>query len=619
MDEKYCRRYLEKSLLIFVYNTGMGEDFMKVDEKIAKLRNLMKQKNIDIYVIPSSDSHQSEYTTEHFKSREWISGFTGSAGTVVVTMNRTVLFTDGRYFLQAEEELKGTGVELFKMAESGVLTLEEFLDSELDQGQTLGFDGKLFSHIQVEKMKSALKNKDILIDADFDLVDEIWTDRPELPTGEVFVHNTEFSGKSVTEKLKLIKDEMNKKNADYYLLNCLDAIAWTFDIRGSDIPYNPFVISYALIGQQDTRLFIDSDKLNQDTIEYLTKENVEICSYSAIEQTLKDIESDKSILLDPTKISNWCFKSISLAVKKILSEDIVENLKAIKNEVEIKNFEKCQIRDGVAMVKFLYWLDENLGKEKITEISASDKLEQIRSEGENYVSLSFETISGYKDHAAIVHYSAKKDTEYELKSEGMLLVDSGAQYLDGTTDITRTIVLGEVTDEEKRDFTLVLKGHIALSKAKFTYGTTGTQLDVLARMPLWKEGKDFKHGTGHGIGYLLSVHEGPQRISPMYSKVKLEDGMLITNEPGFYKDGEYGIRTENILLVREDYENEFGQFMKFETTTLCPINTRGIEEELLSDGEKKWLNDYHEDVYKALHPYLNREEQNWLKTQTREL
>ena len=592
---------------------------MNADNRIEQLRKLMKEKNIDAYVIPSADSHQSEYPTEHFKSRAWVSGFTGSAGTVAVTMSRAVLFTDGRYFLQAEEQLEGTDVELFKMGESGVPTLEEFLKEQLNEEETLGFDGKLFSNLEVDKIKSALNSKNISLSTEFDLIDELWTDRPELPSGEIFVHNIEFAGKSISEKLELIRTEMDEKGADYYLLSALDAVAWTLNIRGSDIPYNPVVISYAIIGQKDVRIFIDDAKLNDDTTEYLKNNNIEICGYNSIEKALKSIKIDESIYFDQSKISEWCFNSIPISVKKISGEDIVENLKAIKNEIEIENFKKSQRRDGVAMVKFLHWLDKNIGTMEITEISASDKLEELRREGDNYVSLSFETISGYKDHAAIVHYSATKDTEYKLENKGMLLLDSGAQYLDGTTDITRTIVLGEITDEEKRDFTLVLKGHIALSKAKFTYGTTGTQLDILARMPLLEDGKNFRHGTGHGIGFLLSVHEGPHRISPVYSKVKLESGMLVTNEPGFYKDGEYGIRTENIMLVREDCENEYGDFMKFETTTLCPIDLRGIEKELLNDGELKWLNDYHSDVYRSLRIHLNKQEQEWLKVQTREL
>ena len=592
---------------------------MNADNKIEQLRKLMKEKNIDAYVIPSADSHQSEYPTEHFKSRAWVSGFTGSAGTVAVTMSRAVLFTDGRYFLQAEEQLEGTDVELFKMGESGVPTLEEFLKEQLNEEETLGFDGKLFSNLEVDKIKSALNSKNISLSTEFDLIDEIWTDRPELPSGEIFVHNIEFAGKSISEKLELIRTEMDEKGADYYLLSALDAVAWTLNIRGSDIPYNPVVISYAIIGQKDARIFIDDAKLNDDTTEYLKNNNIEICGYNSIEKALKSIKIDESIYFDQSKISEWCFNSIPISVKKISGEDIVENLKAIKNEIEIENFKNSQQRDGVAMVKFLHWLDKNIGTMEITEISASDKLEELRREGDNYVSLSFETISGYKDHAAIVHYSATKDTEYKLENKGMLLLDSGAQYLDGTTDITRTIVLGEITKEEKRDFTLVLKGHIALSKAKFTYGTTGTQLDILARMPLLEDGKNFRHGTGHGIGFLLSVHEGPHRISPVYSKVKLESGMLVTNEPGFYKDGEYGIRTENIMLVREDCENEYGDFMKFETTTLCPIDLRGIEKELLNDGELKWLNDYHSDVYRSLRIHLNKQEQEWLKVQTREL
>lgn len=592
---------------------------MKIDEKIRRFRVLMKQNNIDVYVIPSSDYHQSEYTTDYFKSREWISGFTGSAGTVVVSMSEMVLFTDGRYFLQAEEELKNTEIKLFKMGEENVPSVEEYINEKLSKGDALGFDGKLFSELQVDKMKNALTSSNIEIKGNIDLFDEIWLDRPSLPKGEVCVHDISFSGKSVEEKLNLIREKMREKNVDYYLLNCLDAIAWTFNIRGEDIPYNPVVLSYALISLDGSKLFINKDKLDEGMNIYLKKSQISVYDYSDVAKELRAIKREESIYFDPSKISNWCYNSIDIGVKKIKGADIVENLKAVKNEVEIENFKNAQKRDGVAMVKFLCWLDKFIGKKEITEITASEKLEQFRMKGKNYVSLSFETIAGYRDHAAIVHYSAKRETDYKLEASGMLLVDSGAQYLDGTTDITRTIVLGDITDEEKRDATLVLKGHIALSMAKFPYGTTGTHLDILARTPLLSEGKNYNHGTGHGIGYLLSVHEGPQRISPYYSKVILKDGMLITNEPGFYKKGKYGIRTENILLVREDYENEFGVFMKFETTTLCPIDLRGIDIELLNTTEKIWLNNYHKEVYESLSPSLSEEECSWLKAHTIEI
>ncbi len=592
---------------------------MDINNRIKSLRVLMNEKNIDAYIIPSSDSHQSEYTQGHFKSREWISGFTGSAGTIVVTKERAILWTDGRYFLQAEKELESSEVELFKMGENDVPTINRYLEENLKPLQTVGFDGKLFSSREVEAMKEVFSKKDIKINIDYDLIDQIWASRPELPEGKVFIHDIKYSGISTEEKLEHIRNIMKEKNTDYYLVSSLDDIAWMFNIRGSDVNYNPVVISYALISLNGATLFIEDEKLNDEVSSYLDKNNIEVKEYFSIQEELKMLSKEKTIYFDLSKTSIWCYENIPYDMKKLNGEDIVEGLKAIKNEVEIENFKKAQVRDGIAMVKFLYWLNSNVASGNITELSASEKLEEFRSEGENYISLSFETIAGYKDHAAIVHYSADRESNYRLKAEGMLLLDSGAQYLDGTTDITRTIVLGDISNEEKREFTLVLKGHIALSSAKFLYGTTGTQLDILARTPLWKDGKDYKHGTGHGVGYLLGVHEGPQRISSVSSKIKLESGMFVTNEPGFYKKDRYGIRTENILFVREEKETEYGKFMEFETTTLCPIDLRGIDKELLDENEKKWINNYHRNVYEKLSPHLDQETNKWLKVQTRNL
>ena len=592
---------------------------MEINSRIKSLRALMHEKNIDVYIIPSSDSHQSEYTQEHFKSRQWISGFTGSAGTVVITKEKAILWTDGRYFIQAEKELEGSEVELFKMGEKDVPTINKYLRENLKEGQTLGFDGKLFSYKEAEKMKQELSKKGININVDYDLVDNIWTDRPELPKGKVFIHDIQYSGLGVDKKLKCIRDIMSEKNADYYLVSSLDDIAWMFNIRGFDILYNPVVISYALIGLKEATIFIENEKLDVELSKYLEENNIDIKGYFDIKEELGLLPVEENIYLDQSKTSVWAYENIPSDMKKLDGNDIVEGLKSIKNEIEVKNFKRAQVRDGVAMVKFLHWLESNIKDNNITELSASKKLEEFRAEGENYISLSFDTIAGYKDHGAIVHYSADKESEYKLKAEGMLLLDSGAQYLDGTTDITRTIVLGEISDEEKRDFTLVLKGHIALSRAKFLYGTTGTQLDILARTPLWEEGKDYKHGTGHGVGYLLGVHEGPQRISSVNSEIKLESGMFVTNEPGFYKRDEYGIRTENILLVREERQTEYGKFMKFETTTLCPIDLKGIDKTLLDESEKRWLNEYHKNVYEKLVPHLNKQINEWLKVQTKQI
>lgn len=592
---------------------------MDVNKKILLLRQLMNKKNIDTYIVPSSDSHQSEYTGEHFKCREWISGFTGSAGTVVITADKAILWTDGRYFIQAEEQLKNTDIDLYRMGDADVPSINKYLKDNLNKGETIGFNGKLFSIRQVEHMKDAFDEKEINLDTRYDLIDEIWKDRPELPKGKVFVHDIKYSGASVEDKLEVIRKKLHEKDVDYYLISSLDDIAWTFNIRGYDIEFNPVVISYAIIGKNKASLFIEDEKLDRDVKKHLSDNNIEIKPYEDIGYVLKELPKHSRIYFDPDKTSIWSYENISEEVRKLKGEDIIEKLKAIKNDIEIENFRKCQARDGVAMIKFLNWLDTNIGKNNITEISASKKLEEFRALGENYISLSFDTIAGYKNHAAIVHYSADKNSDYTLEDKGMLLLDSGAQYLDGTTDITRTIVLGELSDEKIRDFTLVLKGHIALSKAKFLYGTTGTHLDTLARIPLWEDGKDYKHGTGHGVGYLLSVHEGPHNISPKYNKTKLEPGMFVTNEPGFYKEGEYGIRTENILLVKEKEETEHGRFMEFETTTVCPIDLRAVDKDLLNGAEKEWLNNYHKKVYDTLSPLIDKELSEWLEEKTKEI
>lgn len=592
---------------------------MDINNRIESLRKVMKEKNIDAYIIPSSDSHQSEYTGDHFKSRQWISGFTGSSGTVLVTSDRAILWTDGRYFLQAEEELRTSQVELFKMGQNDVPSITDYLKENLFESQTVGFDGRVFSYRQVRAMERAFKAKNIKLEVQYDLIDEIWKGRPELPRGKVYIHEEKYSGKSVEEKLKVIRKAMADKNADYYLISSLDDIAWTFNIRGNDISYNPVVISYALIDLEKAILFIEDEKLDDNLRKYFKDNDIEVKPYDSIKESLQNLDDGKSIYLDLDKTSIWSYENLPRELRKINGQDIAEGLKAIKNDIEIKNFKNAQIRDGVAMVKFLHWLDENVKEGGQTESSASDKLEEFRAQGENYVSLSFETIAGYKDHAAIVHYSVTEQSDHKLEDKGMILVDSGGQYLDGTTDITRTIVLGDISDEEKTDFTLVLKGHIALDSAKFLYGSIGTHLDVLARKALWERGKDYKHGTGHGIGYLLNVHEGPQGISPVWNKNKLEAGMLVTNEPGFYKKGSHGIRTENILLVKESEETEYGRFMEFETTTFCPIDLRAIDKTLLNEEEINWINAYHKEVYNTLSPHLEDDLCEWLKIHTKDI
>lgn len=592
---------------------------LNVTERIGLLRKLMRDKGIDAYIIPSSDPHQGEYVPEHFKARAFISGFTGSAGTVVVTQDKAGLWTDGRYYIQAEKQLKGSGIVLFKAAQLNVPSYADWTFDQLSKGQCVGFDGRLFSTSMVKEMKEKFDKKNIKINKKYDLINEIWTDRPQVPDEPIYIHEVRFAGKTALEKLNEVRCEMDKMGVNYYLLSSLDDIAWLFNLRGNDIINNPVFIAFSLISMDKAWLFIDEKKVTTEVEEELKKSEIYIEDYNNIKKRLTALRKGDKILFDPNKVNIDLSDAINREVQRVNGDNITTKLKSIKNSTEIKNLRNCQVKDGVAMVKFLFWLDRNVGSGEVTEISASDMLYKYRSEQQYFKGLSFDTIAGYKDHAAMMHYKAAPETQYGLKAEGMYLVDSGGQYLDGTTDITRTIVLGRLTEEEKRDFTLVLKGHIALATAKFLYGATGSNLDVLARQPIWEAGIDYKCGTGHGVGYMLNVHEGPQNISQRPNTVILEPGMIITNEPGIYKEGKYGIRTENMMLVVSDEETEFGQFMKFESITYCPIDLDGIDAGMLTEKEKQWLNSYHKKVYDLISPHLNEDERKWLEKETREI
>ncbi|WP_252236861.1 aminopeptidase P family protein [Clostridium sp. CH2] len=591
---------------------------MRTFEKIEKLREIMKKENIDYYVVPSGDFHQSEYVAEHFKSRAYITGFTGSAGTALIGREKGILWTDGRYFIQAEQQLKDSGIELYKMRIPGWPTLHEWLMENMKSGETVSFDGRLFSANEYKEFKKIKDKKDINIVMDKDLIEEIWNDKPELPKEKVFLHDIKYCGKSAKEKIEEVRVEMKKMGAESYIISSLDDIAWLYNIRGNDVKDTPVVLAYAVVNEEKATLYIDKNKLsNEDQIK-LNNEGIKIDEYNNIFKDVKDIKN--SVILDPNKVSGYIYTLINENVEVIEALNITTKLKAIKNSIEIENLKRCQIKDGVAMVRFLKWLKESVGKENITEVTVADKLLELRSKGDLFVEESFGTIAGYKDHAAMMHYSATDESAYELKPEGILLVDSGGQYLDGTTDITRSFILGKLTDEEKKDFTLVLKSHINLMKAKFLKGTTGSNLDVLARTILWDEGMDYKCGTGHGVGFFLSVHEGPQSIRPVPNTVVLEPGMILTNEPGVYKEGKHGIRTENVMLVTNDIEtDEGGEFYKFEVMSYCPIDIEGIDKSLLTEAERKWLDVYHTETYAKLSPYLNDEEKNFLKNATREI
>ena len=595
-----------------------------INQRIENIRDLMKEKNIYAYIVPSSDYHQSEYVGDYFKSREFMSGFTGSAGTLIVSMDEAGLWTDGRYFIQAENELKDSGIKLFKMGEEGVPTIEEYLLEKLPKNSTLGFDGRVMSVKEGQSLANKLAFKGINIEYKYDLVNDIWEDRCSLPTEKAFLLGTEYSGESFSDKLSRIRAVMKEKKATTHILASLDDIAWLFNIRGRDVKSNPVVLSYAVISIDSVYLFIDKNKIGEDIRAELSKENVQIKGYEEVYEFIKKIEENEVVLIDTSKVNYAIYSNIPSNVQKIEERNPSILFKSIKNEIELKNIRNSHIKDGVAFTKFMYWLKNNIGKIEITEISATQKLEEFRREQDKFIEPSFSTIAAYKDHAAMMHYSATEESNYKLEPRDLFLVDSGGQYFDGTTDITRTIALGPIPENVRKDFTNVVRGMIRLSKAKFLYGCRGYNLDILARGPLWEEGIDYKCGTGHGIGFVLNVHEGPNGFrwkvrEDIDDSCILEEGMVTTNEPGVYVENSHGIRIENEIVVRKAEKNEYGQFMDFEVITFAPIDLDAIDESLILKDEKVYLNNYHKQVYDKISPYLNEEEKQWLKTYTREI
>ena len=595
-----------------------------IKQRIENIRDLMKEKNIYAYIVPSSDYHQSEYVGDYFKSREFMSGFTGSSGTLIISMDEAGLWTDGRYFIQAENELKDSGIKLFKMGEEGVPTIEEYLLEKLPKNSTLGFDGRVMSVKEGQSLANKLAFKGINIEYKYDLVNDIWEDRCSLPTGKAFLLGTEYSGESFSDKLSRIRAVMKEKKATTHILASLDDIAWLFNIRGRDVKSNPVVLSYAVISIDSVYLFIDKNKIGEDIRAELSKENVQIKGYEEVYEFIKNIDEDEVVLIDTSKVNYAIYNNIPSNVQKIEERNPSILFKSIKNEIELKNIRNSHIKDGVAFTKFMYWLKNNIGKIEITEISATQKLEEFRREQDKFIEPSFSTIAAYKDHAAMMHYSATEESNYKLEPRDLFLVDSGGQYFDGTTDITRTIALGPIPENVRKDFTNVVRGMIRLSKAKFLYGCRGYNLDILARGPLWEEGIDYKCGTGHGIGFVLNVHEGPNGFrwkvrEDIDDTCILEEGMVTTNEPGVYVENSHGIRIENEIVVRKAEKNEYGQFMDFEVITFAPIDLDAIDESLILKDEKVYLNNYHKQVYDKISPYLNEEEKQWLKTYTREI
>lgn len=590
---------------------------MTIKERLEQLRKLMKQSGVDAYIIPSADPHQSEYVAPRWKTRAWISGFNGSAGTVVITQKKAGLWTDGRYFLQAEEQLKGSTIQLFKAGLPETPDYKTWICGELKKGGSIGFDSSVMSINEVDDLKNTFAKKGLVVKPGKDLVDMIWKDRPAFPSGKAVLHPLKFAGMSRPDKFKAVRAKMAESDIDHHLFASLDDIAWLFNIRGDDVACNPVVMGFGLIGPKSVELFVQPGKFNTKDIAALVKDGVNVRNYNDIFKALSGIKKGK-IFIDPARCSQSLLDAVDTKkVEVVKGMNMSQIMKAVKNPTEIEGMKQAHITDGVAMVKFLHWFDTNIGHELITEISASDVLEKFRKEGAGFMGLSFDTISGYGEHGAIIHYSATPESSIEIKPAGLYLIDSGGQYNSGTTDITRTVVAGKLTKKMIKDFTLVLKGHIAIATARFPQGfTAGTHLDALARTALWRNGQNYNHGTGHGVGAYLSVHEGPMGISPKWLETKLVPGMILSNEPGYYESGQYGIRIENLVLVEQIEETPWGKFLGFTDLTMCPIDIRAVDAGLMSAEEKKWLNDYHKKVFTTLSPYLNAAQKSWLKKMT---
>lgn len=589
-----------------------------ITERIGRLRQCLREQSLSAFIIPSTDPHSGEYVPDHWKTREWVSGFTGSAGTAVITLDDAALWTDSRYFLQAADQLDGTGIRLMKDRLPDTPSIPEWLGQSLSPGAVVGVDGWVNTIGETQALREALAREGLTLRTDYDPVTRLWDDRPALPGTSVSIHPLEYAGVACHEKLAAIREKLLARGADGILLSTLDDIAWTLNLRGNDVHCNPVFVSYLLITSQESILYVRAEKLTTEVKAYLAQEGVNTEDYDDLQEDLRDYPY-ATLSLDPGRTNEAVRQAVNPLTKVLLEESPVPLMKAVKNEAEIRGFHAAMLRDGVAMVKFLKWLEEAVPQGNETEMSIDRKLYECRAEQPLFRGISFDTIAGYKEHAAIVHYEATPETDKPLAPEGLLLLDSGAQYADGTTDITRTIALGETTDDERRDYTLVLKGHIGLTRACFPQGTCGTQLDVLARQAMWREGANFLHGTGHGVGAYLNVHEGPHQIRMNHVPTPLRPGMTVTDEPGIYRAGRYGIRTENTLLVVPYRETEFGTFYTFEPLTLCPIDTRPIVRSMLTAEETEWLNAYHRMVYDRLSPLLDEEHRAWLESKTKQL
>jgi len=592
-----------------------------IQMRLQALREEMKKRDIAIYIVPTADFHESEYVGEYFTARKYITGFTGSAGVVVITQTEAGLWTDSRYFIQAAAQLEGSTITLYKMGEEGVPTIDEYIENTLEDGQTLGFDGRVVNSAWGKKLEDIVAAKNGKLAVDEDLVDIIWTDRPTLSKEPVRILDVQYTGKSTKDKLAAVRKVMEEKGADVHLLSSLYDIAWLLNVRGNDISYVPVVLSYLALSKSECIWFVQEEVVTEELRAYLEANQIITRPYNQFYEYVKAIESGKTVLMNKNVVNYRISNSIPEGVQVLDEPDPSILMKSQKNEVELANTRQAHLKDAVAMCKFMYWLKTNVGTLPMTEISASDYLEDLRRQQEGCFDLSFNTICGYAEHGAIVHYGATEETDVELKPEGLLLVDSGGQYLEGTTDITRTFALGAVTDEMKANFTRVLRSNLHLANARFLYGCSGIQLDVLARQPLWEVNLDYKHGTGHGVGHVLNVHEGPNGIHwgrKGYAH-PLEEGMITTDEPGVYLEGKYGIRLENELICRKGEKNEYGQFMYFENITLVPFDLDAVDATLMNETEKAYLNAYHKEVYEKVAPLLTEEEAVWLKKYTREI
>lgn len=592
---------------------------MSILEKLESLRKLMKQRGIEAYIVPTEDFHASEYVGDYFKTREYLSGFTGSAGTLVVSEKKAALWTDGRYFLQAGEQLAGSTIALMKSGQPRVPTIAEYLQAELSEGDCIGFDGRTVSIQFVKKLEKSISKK-VIFRGTEDLTELFWKDRPPIAKGKVWELPAELCGQSREEKLMHLRQEMEKQQGDVLILTALDEIAWLLNLRGSDVLYTPVFLAYMIIEKERAVLCIHKEAVDEEIREKLSADDVQMMPYEAIGTLVQQLEPEKSVMLCEEQVNYYLGQCLHKEIRRINCPSPIAKMKAVKNSVEMEHIRIAHRKDGVAVTKFLYWLKQHVGKEHITEMSAAKKLEEFRGAMPGFLMPSFESIMAYGEHGAIVHYAVTADTDVPLEAKGLCLADTGGHYREGTTDITRTIVLGPLTEEEKRAYTLVLRGHLNLAAARFPAGVCGANLDILAREPLWEYGMDYNHGTGHGVGYLLSVHEGPQRIQwkipGAVQHVPLEEGMVVSNEPGYYEAGKFGIRHENLMLCRNGEKSEYGQFLYLEPLTMVPFDKEGLDLSLMTEREIQLLNRYHKSVYECISPYLTEEERKWLEEAT---